>query len=310
MRSLLSRHSEKLHYFMVLSQKGSIGAAARSLGMATGSLSTSLRDLEVALKVQLFERSYKGITLTSAGTELSECCGRIFRDLEETEFRMLRLNRTNLVPVRIGVFESIALALWPCINKELNKSDNSWINLRLRTGRSSTIVECLLGREVDIGIFVECAQHAELQYRTLLTDTYDFFVRSTDKCLQKGNISQQEVSQRSCILIPDAMDQEGVSLQEHLSKNRLFFANEITLDSLEVAAKFVMNGMGVGLLPVLFASQNSAQLKKISIDQMMTPIGPHRIFFAYRSDSDLRAHAVETIFRAVTQAASGYSSGE
>ena len=52
---------------LAIAERGSLRAAARSLGLAQPALSRSVRELERELGVALFERSARGVTLTESG---------------------------------------------------------------------------------------------------------------------------------------------------------------------------------------------------------------------------------------------------
>jgi DNA-binding transcriptional LysR family regulator len=71
--------------FVAVVQAGSLSAAATRLGIPLPTLSRRVRDLERQLKVQLLERSVRGVKLTDAGTRLYEHAGRGIEALLEAE---------------------------------------------------------------------------------------------------------------------------------------------------------------------------------------------------------------------------------
>ena len=60
---------QQLRYIIAIAESGSINAAAHSLFVSQSSLSVIVHDLERELGVQIFERSSRGISLTSDGVE-------------------------------------------------------------------------------------------------------------------------------------------------------------------------------------------------------------------------------------------------
>ena len=60
---------QQLRYIIAIAESGSINAAAHSLFVSQSSLSVTVHDLERELGVQIFERSSRGISLTSDGME-------------------------------------------------------------------------------------------------------------------------------------------------------------------------------------------------------------------------------------------------
>lgn len=61
---------QQLRYLIAIAEYGSINAAAYNLYASQSNLSTAIRDLERELKINIFKRSNRGVTLTSEGTEL------------------------------------------------------------------------------------------------------------------------------------------------------------------------------------------------------------------------------------------------
>jgi DNA-binding transcriptional LysR family regulator len=57
----------QLRYFVAVAERGSVSQAALDLHLSQSALSESLRKLELELGVELFERSRRGVSTTSAG---------------------------------------------------------------------------------------------------------------------------------------------------------------------------------------------------------------------------------------------------
>lgn len=72
-------------YFVRIVEKGSLSAAARSLGKTLPALSRSLRALENRLNARLLTRTTRAISLTEFGQQYFEHCRRILHDVEEAE---------------------------------------------------------------------------------------------------------------------------------------------------------------------------------------------------------------------------------
>lgn len=71
--------------FVAVVQAGSISASVERLGVPLPTVSRRIRELERELKVQLLERSARGIRLTDAGTRLYEYASRGIETLAEAE---------------------------------------------------------------------------------------------------------------------------------------------------------------------------------------------------------------------------------
>jgi DNA-binding transcriptional LysR family regulator len=73
------------HMFVSVVQAGSLSAAAEKINVPLPTLSRRIRELERELKVQLLERSSRGIKLTEPGSRLYEYASRGIETLREAE---------------------------------------------------------------------------------------------------------------------------------------------------------------------------------------------------------------------------------
>ncbi len=60
---------QQMKYIIAIVQYGSITEASKRLFITQPSLSNAVKDIETETGIEIFQRSVKGITLTSDGTE-------------------------------------------------------------------------------------------------------------------------------------------------------------------------------------------------------------------------------------------------
>jgi len=89
--------------------------AAANLGVTQPSVSTSIRDLEVALNVRLFDRSPQGVELTAYGDALRKCGLAVFDDLRQGIKNIEFLSDPEAGEVRIGSAEAMMSGCVPAI---------------------------------------------------------------------------------------------------------------------------------------------------------------------------------------------------
>src|SRR5919107_4805656 len=82
---------EALTMIDVIARTGSFAAAARELGKVPSSLTYSVRQLEDALDVLLFDRRSRQARLTAAGTELLEEGRRLLEEIDAVANRVRRV---------------------------------------------------------------------------------------------------------------------------------------------------------------------------------------------------------------------------
>ncbi len=84
-KDLLMDRFESMSVVVNVADSGSLSAASRRLGVPIPTISRKLSDLEAHLKVQLFQRSSRRMSLTKAGRSYVEACRRIIEQVEDAE---------------------------------------------------------------------------------------------------------------------------------------------------------------------------------------------------------------------------------
>lgn len=74
-----------LRYVMEIAKTKSISKAAENLFMSQPNLSRAIKELESSLKIEIFERSSKGMILTSKGEEFLHYAKKILDEVDEIE---------------------------------------------------------------------------------------------------------------------------------------------------------------------------------------------------------------------------------
>lgn len=92
----------QLEYFLGVARSGSFTAGALQLGVAQPTLTKSIRALEVELGVALFERSARGVVVTSFGAALQRHAERVGLQLKDATDELAALRSHAGGPVVIG----------------------------------------------------------------------------------------------------------------------------------------------------------------------------------------------------------------
>src|SRR5258707_12431108 len=77
-----------MQYFLCLAEEKNVTRAARQLNIVQPALSMQIAKLEAELGQKLFDRSVRGMTLTSAGEALLRLTAPIVRDAENARQEM------------------------------------------------------------------------------------------------------------------------------------------------------------------------------------------------------------------------------
>jgi DNA-binding transcriptional LysR family regulator len=151
---------EALTMMDTIARTGSFAAAARELGKVPSALTYSVRQLEDALDVLLFDRSSRQARLTAAGTELLTEGRRLLAEMDAVANRVHRVStgwETQLTIAADGVVSRRTLlelceAFYALRPPELASDTGPGTRLRLRTEVLAGTVEALLLGQADLAI--------------------------------------------------------------------------------------------------------------------------------------------------------------
>ncbi|WP_020117681.1 LysR family transcriptional regulator [Streptomyces canus] len=142
-----------LELLLAVARLGSLGAAARELGITQPAASSRIRSMERQLGVALVDRSPRGSRLTDAGALVTDWARRIVEAAEafDAGAQALRVRRDSRL--RVVASMTIAEYLLPgwLLALRAGRPDTA---VSLHAGNSATVVERLLSDEADLG-FVE-----------------------------------------------------------------------------------------------------------------------------------------------------------
>jgi len=108
-----------LRYFEVMAQTCNLARASELVNRSQPALTTCVRRLEAALDTPLFEKSGRGIVLTSAGIALAERARALRLQAEATSREISDIGAGLAGQVRFGVLPTLARFLMPPLLREL-----------------------------------------------------------------------------------------------------------------------------------------------------------------------------------------------
>lgn len=143
----------KLRIFMAVVQEGSFRGAAERLYITQSAISQHIKDLETALGRQLFERGWRGVTLTAHGELLQGYAQRIFDLVAEAENALTNLENLPEGRLIIGATPGVGIYLAPDWIGHF-RSRYAQFSVTLQTGVTAQIVSDVLSQRLELG-FVE-----------------------------------------------------------------------------------------------------------------------------------------------------------
>ncbi|MEU0072685.1 LysR family transcriptional regulator [Streptomyces sp. NPDC006332] len=142
-----------LELLLAVARLGSLGAAARELGITQPAASSRIRSMERQLGVALVDRSPRGSRLTDAGALVTDWARRIVAAAEAFDAGAQALRHRRDSRLRVAASMTIAEYLLPgwLLALRAQRPDTA---VSLLAGNSTVVAERLLADEADLG-FVE-----------------------------------------------------------------------------------------------------------------------------------------------------------
>lgn len=164
-----------LRYFLAVVEAGSFSRAADRLGISQPSVSQQMRDLEVELRVTLFQRRGRRILPTAAGLVFQEHAVTILRQVESL------LQDLTLEPdqvrgaLHIGVVPILNVALMPHLLGRF-AAEHPGVSLVVEEISSTGIETALEEGRMDVGLGFLTRHSPNLHYEQLCEDAFTLVV--------------------------------------------------------------------------------------------------------------------------------------
>lgn len=141
----------QLDYLRAVGDHGTVTAAAQALHLSQSAVSTAIADLERTLKVTLFVRHSRGLSLTRDGQAVLAEARRLLRDAESLERGAAALRAGLSGTIHIGCYSTIAPLLLPRIVTEFSQSYPE-LTLTFSEGSRSVLLRELSRGESDVAV--------------------------------------------------------------------------------------------------------------------------------------------------------------
>lgn len=191
---------QQLRYVIAIAESGSMNSVARRLFVSQSSLSVAVRDLEHEMGIRIFNRSSRGITLTSDGVEFLSYARQVVEqaDLLENHYR-----RESADQMRMAVStQHYAFAVRAFISF-ISSHDQGACEFSLRETRTSEIIEDVRTFRSDIGILYLSSynehvirhrlEDSSLVFTSLFRARPHVFVREGHPLAEKGVVTVDDL---------------------------------------------------------------------------------------------------------------------
>jgi LysR family transcriptional regulator, regulator for metE and metH len=272
---------ERAHLSLLreVQQRGSLTAAARSLGLTQSALSHSVRKLEQQLGMPVWEREGRGLRLTSAGTYLMSLSQRLLPQLEHAEHVLAQLARGERGTLRIG------MECHPCYQWLLKVVEPYLhafpdVDLDVKQKFQFGGIGALFGHEIDMLVTPDPLRRKGLHFEPVFDYEQVLVVGKQHPFAGRTYVSPAELEQETLITYPVEIERLDVYSQFLLPAGCVPKRHK-TIETTDIMLQMVACGRGVAALPKWLVAEYQPQLPLVPVRLGRHGIAKH-IFLGLR----------------------------
>ncbi len=167
---------QQLEYILSVNAHRHFGRAAEACHVTQPTLSMMIQKLEDELGVRIFDRSQHPVKPTDIGSMVINQSRNILKEVQNLKDLIINEQETMTGVLQVGIIPTLAPYLLPLFVKAFLEKYTE-IHLNIKEIVTDKLIEKLLSREVDIGIFVPVIESASLHSSTLFYE--EFYVYSS-----------------------------------------------------------------------------------------------------------------------------------
>jgi DNA-binding transcriptional LysR family regulator len=238
----------QLETFLAVVEERGFSRAATRLHRTQPAVSQTIRKLEEELGEQLFERTSREGTLTSAGELLRTYAERLLRLRAEAQIAMEELQSLERGRLVIAANEYTCLYLLPVLDEFRRVCPQ--IGVTVQRSLASRIPEHLLERSVEFGIITFRPDPAQFQATAVYSDGAAFVMSPDHPLARLSEVPIRELGAENFVAhnVASPLRQRIIEI---FAVHQTPLNIGVELPSLEAVKRYVGLGNGVALVPTL-----------------------------------------------------------
>lgn len=274
---------QQLRHFVVTAASGNIFKAAQELNITQSGLSRSISALEDSLRMPLFERGPKGVTLTEVGRQFLPYAQHMLHEQARILDHFTAHREMRAGSVAIGINHSFAYYIIP---QAIASVLRQWpkLQISIMTDGYQGLVKRMLNGELDfaMSLYTPSNAHPALRYDDLFSIQTRVFARAGHELTALEQVDAKALADCNWALVNGASAEAAFS---HFFRSRNITPPTVSLRCASVAllVEVIQDTDLVTILPEeLIATDAGLQLAQLSTE---APFGTARCGLFYRKGS-------------------------
>src|SRR6478609_11136696 len=256
---------ERVHLNLLreVEQRGSLTAAAKSLGLTQSALSHTVRKLEQHLGIPIWEREGRGLRLTNAGHYLMALSKRLLPQLEHAEHVLAQFASGERGTLRIG------MECHPCYRWLLKVVEPFLhafpdVDLDVKQRFQFGGIGALFGHEIDMLVTPDPLRRKGLHFEPVFDYEQVLVVAEAHPFATRDYVSPAQLEQETLITYPVEIERLDVYSQFLLPAGCVPKSHK-TIETTDIMLQMVASGRGVAALPKWLVAEYKRQLSVVPV---------------------------------------------
>ncbi|MBT9331215.1 LysR family transcriptional regulator [Paracidobacterium acidisoli] len=237
---------EQLRTFLEVSRLKSFSRAAQKLLRTQPAISAQIRSLEQEIGARLFDREGGKVTFTAAGRLFEPFAEHCLECQSHIHLAIAELERSPRGELSISANEATHLYVLPPVFAQFKMQYSRVILSIVRSERLRTL-EAVLNREVDFGVVSLPVRDSRLAVEPIHRDDLALVVPPGHPFASRTTVRLQDMA-RTPLLLP-SHGRRREQLNELFRTHELSPRVAMEVESSELLKRYILAGLGVGLLP-------------------------------------------------------------
>ncbi|MGB6117638.1 MAG: LysR substrate-binding domain-containing protein [Mesorhizobium sp.] len=240
----------QLQYFVAVAQHGSVSRAAQNLSISQSAVTEAVKELEVDLGVDLFDRHPRGLNITHKGHQFLRHATKILGDVSDARRTFAESPETAGGALHLGVTSLVAGYVLSDLLARYRRAYPG-VDVSAIEDNGDYLEHLLIGGELDIAVMVisNLRDRMALQAETLEISPYRLWMPLGHRFAGAETVTLAEVASEPLIMLTiDEIEENTRRLLMALgTRPNVAFRTR----SVEAVRSLVATGAGVALLPDL-----------------------------------------------------------
>lgn len=279
----MNQNLSSYRIFYAVANAGNISKAAKELYISQPAISKSIQKLEDSVGVRLFDRSSRGVTLTSEGELLYSHVKSAFETLSLGEEKLRRSIALGVGHLSIGVSSTLCkYILLPYLKNFIKKYPH--INISISCHSTNQTLALLEDGKLDVGLIGKPENSKNIDFYCL-REIEDIFVATDDylHILKLRGIEPDQILQNSTLMLLDKENMTRQYIDDYFQSNHIAIQDTIEVSNMDLLIEMSKISLGVGCVIRDFVREEleTGILKEIPLG---IPIHKREIGFAYNQN--------------------------